>query len=491
MERRKKEMAFTSSIFLFVFFPICLLGFFLAHAVEKVGSVFKKLRLSDLFLVGIGLIFYGWASLDGIFWMVGMIFLVFLLGKLIEKVPQKTPARLLAVLCSVLVVTLALIYFKYTGFLVTTINQIFSFSLSVKSIAAPLGVSFITFSAISYFVDIYRQDAKAGNLLDAALYLSFFPKVISGPIALWKDFSVQICWAYRKLDTENFLWGLNRMILGFAKKVILADVFGLLISQISGNMSGGIDIITAWGMAFLYMLQIYYDFSGYSDIALGLSALFGIRLKENFCFPYLSQSIGEFWRRWHISLGTWFREYIYIPLGGNRKGKNRTFVNLFIVFLVTGIWHGAGWNYILWGIINGVFSVLERMSKNKTWYQKTPAVIKWAVTMSIVLLSWQVFRLSSMSEIGQYFQILFGVVHFDTVNFTWQYYFDLRMVFLMTVGTVGAILPGLSPVQNCWNRISKNKAVFCISQILLLGLGVLAVMFMINSTYSPFIYFQY
>ena len=209
------------------------------------------------------------------------------------------------------------------------------------------------------------------------------------------------------------------------------------------------------------------------------------------CIRDSSQSIGEFWRRWHISLGTWFREYIYIPLGGNRKGKNRTFVNLFIVFLVTGIWHGAGWNYILWGVINGVFSVLERMSKNKTWYQKTPAVIKWAVTMSIVLLSWQVFRLSSMSEIGQYFQILFGVVHFDAVNFTWQYYFDLRMVFLMTVGTVGAILPGLSSVQNCWNRISKNKAVFCISQILLLGLGVLAVMFMINSTYSPFIYFQY
>lgn len=180
-------------------------------------------------------------------------------------------------------------------------------------------------------------------------------------------------------------------------------MFGLLISQISGNMSAGIDIITAWGMAFLYMLQIYYDFSGYSDIALGLSALFGIRLKENFCFPYISQSIGEFWRRWHISLGTWFREYIYIPLGGNRKGKNRTFVNLFIVFLVTGIWHGAGWNYILWGVINGVFSVLERMSKNKTWYQKTPAVIKWAVTMSIVLLSWQVFRLSSMSEIRTVF----------------------------------------------------------------------------------------
>ena len=294
MERRKKEMAFTSSIFLFVFFPICLLGFFLAHAVEKVGSVFKKLRLSDLFLVGIGLIFYGWASLDGIFWMVGMIFLVFLLGKLIEKVPQKTPARLLAVLCSVLVVTLALIYFKYTGFLVTTINQIFSFSLSVKSIAAPLGVSFITFSAISYFVDIYRQDAKAGNLLDAALYLSFFPKVISGPIALWKDFSVQICWADRKLDTENFLWGLNRMILGFAKKVILADVFGLLISQISGNMSGGIDILTAWGMAFLYMLQIYYDFSGYSDIALGLSALFGTTESSGYRREFLVDIILRF-----------------------------------------------------------------------------------------------------------------------------------------------------------------------------------------------------
>ncbi|MGC4017980.1 MAG: MBOAT family O-acyltransferase [Muricomes sp.] len=237
----------------------------------------------------------------------------------------------------------------------------------------PLGISFITFSAVSYVVDIYRGDSSAGSILDTALYISFFPKVVSGPIVLWKDFQPQI--KNRTVNDVQFMDGLNRIMIGYAKKVLLADSFGLMVADIQQKMEAGMDVPTAWWCALLYMLQIYYDFAGYSDIALGFGKLLGFQFKENFHFPYVSASITEFWRRWHISLGAWFREYIYIPLGGNRKGKTRTLVNLFIVFLVTGIWHGAGWNYGLGSNIYSKFNLqpvyLFSILKEKAAYEKT------------------------------------------------------------------------------------------------------------------------
>ena len=484
-------MAFTSSIFLFVCFPLWVGGYYLVELLQKRVPLLQKLRLSDVALVGISLFFYAWGSLDSAAWMVGMILLVFLLGQLIERTPAQTAAARLAVGCSVLVVTIGLAYFKYAAFVTQNLSRLFSLSLGVADIAAPLGISFITFSSISYFMDIYRRQAKAGTLLDAALYLSFFPKVISGPIERWKDFAPQVRGTRRTCTAEQFVWGIDRLLIGMGKKLILADTFGALIAEIQTNAATGMDMVTAWGAAFLYMLQLYYDFAGYSDMALGLSAMFGIRLKENFHFPYRSQSIGEFWRRWHISLGSWFREYLYIPLGGNRKGFARTLLNLFIVFLVTGIWHGAGWNYVLWGVINGVCVVAERCIRDKTWYQRTPALARWAVTMFIVLLSWQVFRLSSLSEIGQYFGVMFGSVHFEQPNFTWQYYFDLRTVVLMAIGTVGAVLFEGKWADRLVQKTREQPALFCLAQLVLLLIGVLAVLCMVNSTYSPFLYFQY
>ena len=484
-------MAFTSSIFLFVFFPLCLGGYYLAAGVERGVAALRRLRLPDLFLVCASMVFYAWAAFDGALWLVGYVLLAFLLGRVIAGMPKGTPARLLAAGCSVLVVVLMLVYFKYYNFSVTTVNRLFSLAIATRSIVAPLGVSFITFSAVSYFADISRGDAKPGSLLDTALYLTFFPKVISGPIAQWKDFAPFVNEHERRFDSALFLQGLNRIVIGFAKKLILADIFGALIAEMEGNLSVGMDQPTAWGVAFLYMLQIYYDFSAYSDIAIGLSELFGIRMKENFNFPYLSRSITEFWRRWHISLGTWFREYLYIPLGGNRKGRGRTLLNLFAVFLVTGIWHGAGYNYILWGVINGVMIVLERCVRDKGWYQKIPGLVKWAFTMFVVLMSWQVFRLESMSGIAQFFGILFGAVEFPSVNFTWQYYFDARIVVLMVIATVGALALDGGWAKKVHAKIQSSAPLFCVAQLALLLPMVLSVMFMVNSTYSPFIYFQY
>lgn len=245
----------------------------------------------------------------------------------------------------------------------------------MKSLVAPLGISFLTFSAISYIVDIYRGNATSGSLIDCMLFLSFFPKIISGPIILWKDFQAQI--NNISISFNMNIEGINRIMIGFAKKVILADSFGVCLNLISLT---NVDRITAIGGVFLYMLQIYYDFSGYSDIAIGISYLLGFKVKENFNFPYRSISISEFWRRWHISLGTWFREYIYIPLGGSHGSLNKTLRNLAIVFALTGIWHGAGFNYILWGGINAIFAIAERLFRNNTYYIKTPKIIKYVIT---------------------------------------------------------------------------------------------------------------
>ena len=279
--------------------------------------------------------------------------------------------------------------------------------------------------------------------------------------------------------------------IGCAKKVILADPFGALAAEIQTQSAVGIDIPTAWGCAFIYMLQIYYDFSGYSDIAIGLSSMMGFDVKKNFDFPYVSLSISEFWRRWHISLGTWFREYVYIPLGGNRKGFLKTLRNLFIVFLLTGIWHGAGLGYLLWGIMHGVCVVLERCVRNKRSYQKVPAVLKWAATMFIVFLGWQTFRLPDTTQLIEFFKVMFGMTRFDMITFTWEYYFTVRVWVMIIVGCLGATVLSFKFFVDLKEKINQNKVLYTIQEAGVLVLMILSVLYIVNSTYSPFIYFQY
>lgn len=358
--------------------------------------------------------------------------------------------------------------------------------MEVKSLAAPLGLSFLTFSAVSYLTDIYRGDAAQGSLMDCALYLTFFPKVVSGPIVLWKDFKPQI--GERKTTLKAGIDGLNRIMIGFAKKIILADSFGACIAQIGIS---GIDRITAAGTLVLYMLQIYYDFSGYSDIAIGLSKLFGFEVKENFNFPYRSKSISEFWRRWHISLGTWFREYVYFPLGGSRAGCYRTLWNLAVVFTLTGFWHGAGWNYILWGGINGALVVAERVMQNKEFYKKTPEFIRYSFTMLIVMLFWQFFRFQDISDIVNILGIILGAVHFDVVFYTWEHYFDIQILAFVLVGIVGSTVFGSPKIMRQYQKGASTNIGFMLQELVVLILFMVSILFMVNSTYSPFIYFQY
>lgn len=483
-------MNFTTPVFLFVFFPITVMFYFIEVFLERrkiLGVFLVKLRIKDIIIVCLSLGFYMWACFDDVFKLCIYIFMVWMLGYGITlgQRYKRTLGHVLFIMAC-LVVVYELVYFKYTNFFVDIWNSLFQKSIARRGILAPLGISFITFSSLSYLIDIYRKDAERGGLIDCALYLSFFPKVISGPIVLWKDFQPLIKESVIKIDC--FVRGLNGIMIGFAKKLILADQFGACISQISEN---GVDIVTAWGTTLLYMLQIYYDFSGYSDIAIGLARLLGFEFKENFSFPYRSVSISEFWRRWHISLGTWFREYIYIPLGGSRNGRFQTLRNLAVVFITTGIWHGAGWNYIIWGGINGFCVIFERIIRDKKLYHILPDMVKWITTMGITMFCWQFFRFQNIAEVWNWMKVMFGVFQFDIIPYSWQYYFDMKIVTLIVIGIFGSTLFGSKKIGDLSQKIFLSEVGFVVKELCLLILFIMSILFMVNSTYSPFIYFQY
>ena len=464
------------------------------------SALLKKIRATDLVLIAIGCVFYLWACLDDLYRLLVYILAVYLLGILLKKTRGKyitvhqaeceggehrVSLALPILFLSVLFTVAALIHFKYTGMLSEILGFLLKDTVTLPSIIAPLGISFITFSAISYLADIYYGKADPGSLIDCALYITFFPKVVSGPIVLWRDFSAQM--RTHAVSLSRISDGIGRVMIGCAKKLILADTFGAVIASVPQEM----DALTAAGIGLLYMLQIYYDFSGYSDIAIGLSGMLGFEMKENFNFPYLSTSITEFWRRWHISLGTWFREYIYFPLGGSRKGKVRTVVNIAVVFLLTGIWHGAGWTYMLWGIVNGVCNVAEKLLSGCKIYEKTPKALKWLATMTVTYFCWGLFRFPTFEAFRAWLRVMLGITRFAEIPYSAAYYFDTRITVLVIVAALGATVWGLPAVQRLSDRVKTHPAGYLLSQTVRMLLFVVAMLFMINSDYSPFIYFQY
>lgn len=501
-------MAFTTQVFLFIFFPICIFSYFIADRLEcagkRVGCFFKKIRIRDLTLIAMSLGFYAWSCFDDLFRLLGYITVVYCLGLFIsaslkkgyyidlkkdssvEESGKRIKTAVIPCVLAVSALIAYLVYHRYSSEIVKIWNKIFTIELEFQPIFTLLGISFITFSSISYLVDIYRGKATSGSWIDCALYISFFPKVVSGPIILWQDFQGQI--KTRKSTLNCNIEGINRIIIGFAKKVILADTFGACIQDIG---TSNIDRITAIGTLLLYMLQIYYDFAGYSDIAIGLCKLFGFDVKENFNFPYRSKSISEFWRRWHISLGTWFREYVYYPMGGSRAGFLKTLRNLSIVFLLTGIWHGAGLNYLLWGVLNGAIVLVERILQDTKLYKKIPSFIKYGFTMFAVLMLWQLFRFQKLSDLSAFFGIMNGTVTFDSIYYSWQHFFDARMITFVIIGVLGATVLGSKHCKKVYDKVVATKVGFAVQEVLLLVLFVIAILFIVNSTYSPFIYFQY
>lgn len=466
-------MPFASAGFLFFFLPITIIVYYLFNFIGKN-------QLNNLLLILFSLSFYMVSGLRTTIYLILFIVIIYFSGKILGYINTKSTKRRFFIL-SLLFVVLTLSYYKY----ITFILELFHRDARVFSIVIPLGLSFIMFEAISYLVDIYKGDTERGSLIDVFLFFTFFPKVASGPIVLWKDFSSQIY--NRKVSVDLFFSGMNRVMIGFAKKSIIADSLGTVVQSINENTQLGIDSPTAFLGALCYFLQIYYDFSGYSDIAIGISRIFGFDFKENFNYPYTSTSIGEFWRRWHISLGTWFREYIYIPLGGNRK---HVYINLFVVFLITGIWHGSTFNFVIWGVAHGLLIMIERAFREKAWYKKIPALFKWMFTMIFVYLTWIIFMIPSLTQAIIYYKSMLGIPA-GSIYFTFEYFVNSKLILIIIVAVIGVFIGKWDKVEliKTWSRDTKTGLVF--SQILYMMLFVLAILFMMNSSYSPFLYFQF
>ena len=474
-------MVFSSILFLWALFPVILVTYYLPLPRSKAEH---RLKFQNFMLVVFSLFFYAWGEPKYIFLMLFSVLINFSFGLLIEQKKQKS---LLLALC-VAANLLLLGYFKYFNFFVEIWNQLAGSTaqLSVKTVALPIGISFYTFQALSYVVDVYRGENRAQkSFLYMMLYISFFPQLIAGPIVKYHDIEQQI--EDRRVTLDDFCYGIKRFILGLGKKVILSNTFAEVVDLAFAYHPANLSRRLLWGTAILYMLQIYFDFSGYSDMAIGLGKMFGFSFQENFLLPYTATSIRDFWRKWHVSLSSWFREYVYIPLGGNRKGTVRTYINLIAVFFLTGIWHGAGWTFIIWGFYHGFFNILERCFLGKWMGKGRWNILEHIYTLFVVLIGWVIFRAPTFSYALDYIRYMF-VPHECMLQA--ERFFSTKVTLYMIIGILGSGI-----VQSLLRQ--KNFRFAADSRISLAGMaGYMAVMWLslmllVNNTYNPFIYFRF
>ena len=469
-------MSFSTLFFLFVFLPVSLILYY----------VFPK-KLRNIPLVVLSLVFYAWGNPVYLILLLLSMAFNYVSGLQIAgyKEAGRTAFARAAMIIAVAANLLLLGYFKYFAFLLETLNLIPGLNLSAPELSLPLGLSFYTFTVLSYILDVYMDRAPVQkNVLSYAVYATFFPKIISGPIVQYRDMAEQIE-AERETPPAKIASGMNLFLVGLFKKVLLADNLGTVFGAVSGleAMSVG----TAWLGMVLYSLQLYFDFSGYSDMAIGLSKMLGFDLDKNFDYPYRALNITDFWRRWHISLGAWFRAYVYIPLGGSRCSKPKIFRNLLIVWLLTGLWHGASWSFIAWGLWHGAFAMLERfVIKDKL--DKVPAPIRIFGTCLIAFLGWVMFFSGSLSNMVHYFGQMFGAGHLGLIDSGFRYYFGSSwLLILAAVIGSGPLVRRLH--QNLTYR--RGGAAVYISAALYILLLVLCIASMVSSTYTSFLYFQF
>ena len=473
-------MGFSELAFFFAFLPFSIVIYL---AAEK---IFHNDTVNNLILILLSLVFYFWADSDSVIVFIAICIFTYMAGWMVSAAKADSKKHNLVFVLTCLIGVLA--FYKYIALLSESFKSWFGIEvINIEELIVPIGLSFVIFESISYVMDIYRGDTEAGSFLDCLTYLTLFSKLVSGPIVLWKDFKHQL--VDRRINSEKVANGIDRIIIGYAKKVIIADTFGLQISMINDAMvNGAVDTPTIWLRSLLYFFQLYFDFSGYSDIAIGLSGIFGFEVKENFNYPYLSGSITEFWRRWHISLGSWFREYVYIPLGGNRKGN--VYFNLMVVFLLTGIWHGAGWQFVLWGAFHGICVVIERAIKDKKWYTGIPKLIKWMVTVFVIYMSWILFMSPTLASAVDTYGSMFTQANASLVNYTWRFFLSNRILILLIIAVTGHLF-GTAIVKKLVDKFKRPNFGTGIKRICLLSLFVVDILYVVNSTYSPFMYFQF
>lgn len=471
-------MLFSSMTFIYMFLPILCLIYFLS-----------KKEFHNTILLIASLIFYAWGEPKYLAIMILTIIINYYGAILLEKYPKYKKQTLIL---TIIINLSFLIYFKYFNFIFETINNILNTHIDMLQIIMPLGISFYTFQSISYIVDVYRSETKAQkDIYKLALFICLFPQLIAGPIVKYHDVNDQI--ENRAVTFEKVTEGAKRFIVGLSKKMLIANTMGAIADKIFILSPESFGCSVAWLGAISYSLQLYFDFSGYSDMAIGLGLMFGFHFKENFNYPYIAKSITEFWRRWHISLSTWFKEYVYIPLGGNRKGEIKTIRNLFIVFLLTGIWHGAAWNFIFWGILNGLLIIAEKILKIKTKSEEqknekiTIRILKHFYTIISFVLLWVIFRAENATYAIKYIMNMFSLNNtkaFSTNIFSFLNNYNLFILLL-------AIILSTPLVSKIIKRYENNKpAKFCINVALILLL-ILSTSEIAISTYNPFIYFRF
>ena len=469
-------MVFSSLLFLYAFLPVCLLLYFLVPG----------LKGKNIVLLCASLVFYAWGEPVYVFLMLAVAALNWGFGLLLEK---KRSKGLLA-LCVALNLA-SLVVFKYAGFLVENCNALFGAAFRVPQISLPIGISFYTFQALSYSVDVYRKDVGVQrSYWKFLLYVSMFPQLIAGPIVRYVDVAAQI--ESRESDPENVFRGVTRFCVGLGKKVLLADHVGQVADQLLGSSFTGATTLGIWLGALMYMFQIYFDFSGYSDMAIGLGRIFGFRYMENFKLPYTSKSITEFWRRWHISLSSFFRDYVYIPLGGNRR---HVYLNLFIVWALTGLWHGASWNFVLWGLYFFVLLCIERLLKKQL--PKIPKPVRHILTLLLILISWNVFYHTDLGRLRESFAIFFGFAGSgftsETTNMLLRN--NLPLIAICAVGCsaipqfTGNVV-GLLCAEKREDGIG-HKVYAGLTFVFDLALLALATISLAGSSYNAFLYFRF
>ena len=474
-------MLFSSTIFIFGFLPLVL---FIYYAFLR-----KTTKAKNIFLFLASLFFYAWGEPRYIILLVFSIIINWLFGLAVDKYrDNKIKSKLFLVLMAMSNISL-LVVFKYLGFILNNINSLFNANIIVPEIKLPIGVSFFTFQAISYVVDVYRKNGKVQkNIMNVGLYLSFFPQLIAGPIVRYETISEQI--ENRKETIQGFSKGVYRFLIGLFKKVLISNQMAMIADVAFDN--GPTSIMFAWLGAIAYMIQIYFDFSGYSDMAIGLGKMFGFEFNENFNYPYIAKSVTDFWRRWHISLSTWFRDYVYIPLGGSKCSKNRAFFNMFIVWLLTGIWHGASWNFIIWGLFYFIVLFMEksilkdRIKEVDNFHWLWRALLR-IYTITVVLFGWIIFRSSTLSDIGLYVKSMFGLTNLPFTDINFVSFFDSKLVYLI-FGIVFSfpLFPKIEKI------IDKNKIVSCIIFPICFACAyLLTISFLVKGTYNPFIYFNF
>ncbi len=466
-------MVFSSTIFLCVYLPLVLLGYYIC---PKKGK--------NLFLLIVSLIFYAWGEPKYVFLMIFSILVNYVFGLLMDKHRENKKRLKLLLVISVIIDLGLLSVFKYTDFIITNINSVFGAGFDLLNIALPIGISFYTFQAMSYTIDVYRDDVRVQrNLIDFGMYITMFPQLIAGPIVRYSDVQDQL--AERSVTTADFSEGIMRFVVGLGKKVLLANQMGAVWTQIYA-LGGDISALMAWTGAAAYTFQIYFDFSGYSDMAIGLGRMFGFKFPENFRYPYESVSITDFWRRWHITLSTWFKEYLYIPLGGNRRGLARQALNLLIVWTLTGFWHGAGWNFVMWGLYYFVILFIEKLFLLKA-LDKLPRLFRHAYALLLIVIGWVIFASDDVSVMLPYLGSMFGA---NGALGGMDVYTLLTRAALMVICCVASTeLPKRLFVTAAGKM--NEKAAFTVKSVLTLALLALSVVFLIGDSYNPFLYFRF